>query len=969
MRPHSSARSRTSFAALAATAVAAGLLVALSPAEPAHAWKPPTHLFGAEHALLDATVDGTITIPDPSGDPAKTISVAANPTIVEALQKFPEAYRAGVVGPDAYPDVYFGQSAIHPDTRFGNDTHPNYADGPDSVTDEWLAYMWEQAWRPDFTIFAYHLPVNDDHRLRNIAFATGFLAGHANGDVWAHTWLNQPDYADGAFPDLTSDADEGDVANFEDGDIAVRHVIIESYADKHRPGYNGVAPSTYQLDPPTDFIATTLLMSDFAQKHGQHRFLAPFIERYNTVTAILDELRFDREHQDCLDPAAADCTKKQHGDHVHSVCAVTSCVPHLVDGPVNPLEAIATAPYEAYFQAWREDLIAGIRAYVDVSHTIAVEMFVGKKAELAPVVDAMHDWVYKHMLSMLGYPDFVGNGALWVSDLLTSAYKHAFSCDGTVWTNAKNDRTFGDIFTASCDAWDDTKATIESWALGVADDLVSGYFTETLGLDRLPQPVFEALDLDSSGAIQPSEAVRIFREPEDYLGDTRIFPAGIRAKIDADMHLLPGVEDDAAETFRNYHPDLFAPLKNTQILAQLALLDQNGLNAYVKAKAGQVGDASGLADLYGVYVNYNQPQPSGIAPNNVMLGWITSLDGDHQFRRQSLWPDDIGSRHSYGSGRMWMFEDCVARDAVFRRTFRQPVSGHDAFADDFDPPTNVMDKVGPASIIELAAGSPGADHTAPSGVVYVTGDRLVDVRANDNFFPAKDVSLAHRHYLAASSPPAWTTTAGGSAALSLGSGPDGPYVVQARAADPCANSGSVTTRSYYLDNTPPSVAITSPAAGQYDTAASLPVVVSATDTGSGVASSATTLNGAAAPQVIETFVLGPGVHVLTITARDHLGHEASAAVSFRVRATAASLRTNVVNAGTSGTISDPAVLQGLLDKLDAAAQSHLKGKHAAEWKQLEAFVLQVEAQSGQGIDPALAALLIAYAKDIVAAGG
>ncbi len=63
---------------------------------PAHAWKPPTHLFGVESALTDA-VDGSVTIPAVDGG---STTVAVNPTIREALQKYPAAIGAGAIGPD-----------------------------------------------------------------------------------------------------------------------------------------------------------------------------------------------------------------------------------------------------------------------------------------------------------------------------------------------------------------------------------------------------------------------------------------------------------------------------------------------------------------------------------------------------------------------------------------------------------------------------------------------------------------------------------------------------------------------------------------------------------------------------------------------------------------------------------------------------------------------------------------------------
>ena len=52
---------------------------------------------------------------------------------------------------------------------------------------------------------------------------------------------------------------------------------------------------------------------------------------------------------------------------------------------------------------------------------------------------------------------------------------------------------------------------------------------------------------------------------------------------------------------------------------------------------------------------------------------------------------------------------------------------------------------------------------------------------------------------------------------------------------------------------------------------------------------------------------------------------------------------------------------GLRAKLLAALASHQRGQHPTEWNQLGAFINQLQAQRGSGIDAATADRLIAYA--------
>src|SRR5947199_290569 len=106
------------------------------------------------------------------------------------------------------------------------------------------------AWKPD---------QDGNHNLTTIAFALGYMGGHANGDVWAHTWINH--YADGVFPDFT---------DLTHADISVRHVLVEGYADKHRPGFEATAAqdeagldhTRYEIAGPTAVIADRLILAD-----------------------------------------------------------------------------------------------------------------------------------------------------------------------------------------------------------------------------------------------------------------------------------------------------------------------------------------------------------------------------------------------------------------------------------------------------------------------------------------------------------------------------------------------------------------------------------------------------------------------------------------------------------------------------------------------------------------------------------
>ncbi|MEO8290843.1 MAG: hypothetical protein ABI649_07595 [Gaiellaceae bacterium] len=957
-------------------------LVALAFAGTAQAWKPPTHEKGVELPLLQMVTGNTVTIDDISGDPTKAVTVQANPTIVQALRQYPDAYRAGVMGPDAWPDMYFGQSQIHPDTR----THNGRQAQPQankSITDEWLSYLWEAAWRPDPSIYIQSfvpipLPADYvDQRLRNIAFVVGYIAGHANGDMWAHTFMNSPALANGVFPDFT---------DVKHGDIAIKHTIVEGYIDKHRPGYK---LTSYPIDPPKEFIVSTLLLSDFARDHADHVILDPFTAKFWELQRDIEELEFDNTHQDCSIDDAEDCTAIQHqplGDqssHTHFVCQVHGCGPDISDSPINFIELGIDSALLAYYRAWQDDIKDGLVAWVDMNRVVAEELFAGKKADITKITDAAHDWILAHYLSMLGFPDFVGNGILFVSDVVSEVTSFFFSCSGNLWGPLRNDPVFGAALGPACDFYDRTKQDILGAVGNWADGMVAGMLTELLGLRDLPVPMFQALDQSGDGALSPKELIRVLTEPEELITDPRIFPLPVRQLVDNAMDLLPGVDvdgDESAgipESFRAYQIDGFAALKDTQTMGQLSLLDENGLNSFFKQKAAQAGDSAGLGNLYNQYFNYNSTQqPAARPPNNVMLGWMRAMDGNHQWSTTSLYLEDDDptdstppQRFSYGDGRMWLWEDCVARAQVWKKVFVEPVPWHNpgqgSFEDTFDAPSNISDNQAPQVTLALS----GASSTSGT-TLYVGGGATLTAKAADNYDPLSRTKLFVRLFQTGSSAPTWGgASASNPETVALGGGADGAYTVEAKGSDGCGNESGVESEDLVLDTAGPVITITSPQPEDviFDTDDLSSIAYTAVDSGAGTASDSVTFDGAAAAngQSLDMYLLAPGTHTIVVTATDELGNESTLTRHFRVQASAGSLMANIQRAWNEGLITSMGAYNGLLEKLNQALVKHAQGQHGAERNLLVAFINQLLAKRGSGVDAATADRFIAFARDLI----
>jgi hypothetical protein len=184
MKPRTITRRRPWFKTLVATTLAV-LLMAVS-STPAYAWKPDTHVFFAEQALKDAVDDGKVSIYRTDYENGQRLDkigdYEVDAELLSALRANPQQYRAGVIGPDAYPDILTGQQVIHPDES-----------NPDG-TNSWLEYLWNQAG-------------TDGNNTQPIkAFVGGFLT-HAAGDMYGHTFVNN--FTGGPFTFIPLDKKRG----------------------------------------------------------------------------------------------------------------------------------------------------------------------------------------------------------------------------------------------------------------------------------------------------------------------------------------------------------------------------------------------------------------------------------------------------------------------------------------------------------------------------------------------------------------------------------------------------------------------------------------------------------------------------------------------------------------------------------------------------------------------------------------
>ena len=193
----------------------------------------------------------------------------------------------------------------------------------------------------------------------------------------------------------------------------------------------------------------------------------------------------------------------------------------------------------------------------------------------------------------------------------------------------------------------------------------------------------------------------------------------------------------------------------------------------------------------------------------------------------------------------------------------------------------------------------------------------------------------------------------------------------------CDTVGNCDTAGPYLakvDKKGPVITITSPAATSYEHTATLTLNYGTTDGGSGVATVVPTLDGASSlaghdllsGQAIDLLVeLPAGPHAFLVQAADAVGNMSSSPVAFSVIVTAAGIQDEVTRFRSEGKITKAGITSSLLTKLANGAAARAAGNCSVAASYYNAFINEVEAQTGKSIDPVTAAILIADANYLI----
>ncbi len=307
--------------------------------------------------------------------------------------------------------------------------------------------------------------------------------------------------------------------------------------------------------------------------------------------------------------------------------------------------------------------------------------------------------------------------------------------------------------------------------------------------------------------------------------------------------------------------------------------------------------------------------------------------------------------------------------------------------------TPVASPVAPSSSA-LKVGSPSYANTV-TNTVFIGSSTPLTVSTNST----NNVGFQYRYVRDGAAPPTytfglpfpfhwkWTDFANGprqDVPLAGDFSGDGGYRIQYSAeANDCNNlfaCGLTEPRHsthLALDTTPPAIAISQPTATQYPHSATLTLGYSVNDgPGSGVASVTPTMDlsptlmdgtGLANGQAINLLTeMSLGTHVFLIAAVDNIGNADASSVTFSVIVTPDSIKGDVSQFLSAGKIKNDGKARSLLAKLDAAAKAFAAGNCNTAANIYEAFIHELNAQSGKGIDAIAAQIMIGDAQYLIA---
>ncbi|HKO62125.1 MAG TPA: hypothetical protein VJV03_13255 [Pyrinomonadaceae bacterium] len=647
-----------------------------------YAWKPYTHIYTAELVRKEVANNGAVVI---NGH-----QYPVNKDLTRALTRWPAYFNAGVVGPDGFPDITFGQAIIHP-----------------RHTGEWLQHVYTEAWQAQKEHrYTY------DEKGQILAFTYGYLV-HAAGDLWAHTLVN--DIALGIFPSIVEIPKKPVLR-----DIAIRHMLVEAYVGDATPGFDGNpdrallsngdwsddSTAGIEFAAPTKFIYYTLIDPDASTpslcrnnldddedgitddgcgsipQHGLTSELSrgPLIDFFlllrTKIRKSRNDLNLKRDiRDDSLDASIAAFEKFKNACSPKSVIARggKKCRPewravksllgeHIGDEETlkvrEVIEEMRRVLLALYLRWWENRIDEGLKSWGEFALATTKALFDPQARRNAQNIECENKgrdrstnqdktrlkcetnlkistvlylesekWVNTHLYAMLGLPKSTSNILKWIKGF-------------DRWIDQKA-VPFNPIR--------EKKAGIDKWIKNATNDFIkrrTGADVDA-GEYLLKHPA-AWLDVDQIKVPKMKHEVVLFAKGErqrldgfmGFIGDDHLVPDEEAKPHSKFPHRVTRLDDEKGV----FEPEKFAAIRNTIVSTKLALLDGSTLNAVIKDvfRDRHVSTDGKNLELYSNvphdyvpanFMIYSYKSSLANAHSNL---WLRSIDSDHAWRPDGL---------------------------------------------------------------------------------------------------------------------------------------------------------------------------------------------------------------------------------------------------------------------------------------------------------------------------------------------
>ena len=187
---------------------------------------------------------------------------------------------------------------------------------------------------------------------------------------------------------------------------------------------------------------------------------------------------------------------------------------------------------------------------------------------------------------------------------------------------------------------------------------------------------------------------------------------------------------------------------------------------------------------------------------------------------------------------------------------------------------------------------------------------------------------------------------------------EGATTIYYRSVDEAGNTETAKTETFKMDKTAPEIAIISPIAADYEHPEIINIDFTAVDNVAGIVETSVKLDGKEyASSTIDLLSLSLGSHTFTITSKNNAGLTAIKSIEFKVVANIDSLISIVNRFYKTGEIDNKGIMNSLIAKLETAKGKINSSNSKTAKNILQAFINEIEVQSGKHISEAAANIL------------